>query len=299
MRLLIFSFIIAVAMSVFGSIAVATETDEITTPWLYHEAFEDSSWDQGWKQGWAKKTSVAIIDGYVGSALQATISPGFHHGIDRRLPLKKVVGREPNQLWFRYMVRIDEGWLNESSGKLPGPAGVYSHTGAGGYPSTSSNPGWSARIMFGSARYVEDPSTTTRLGYYAYHLNQPNKYGEGLMFNDVGVLRHGEWYCLQGHIQLNTPGEHDGVLEAWIDGRSAFSRTDLAFRRAGEEHIAINWFWTDIYFGGKQTPTIEQSVTIDELFVSSYRVGCPMSNEARNLLIKRMIYKLKQIEGIF
>lgn len=270
------SLILVSACFVSASPARAQEQEEF----LHEETFETADWDSEWRSGWANSAYMDIVPGYIGDGVQVTIPKGSHHGADRRLPLGQQFGFEPEVLHYTYMVRIDEGWLNESPGKLPGPAGVYTGTGAGTYPSTPSRPGWSARTMF-NADYGDEHPGKTEISQYVYHVDQPDPAGERLAYNKRGMLRHGEWYCVQGLIRLNTPGEHDGVLKVWVDGEPAAKKTDYAFRRAGEDNIRINWFWFDVYFGGKKTPSTDQSVTIDELTISSQKTPCPMNMEDR------------------
>ena len=263
---------------------------------LHKEDFSSADWDSEWRSGWANAAYMDIVPGYIGDGVQVNIPRGSHHGADRRLPLKPLVGYDPQMLHYTYMVRIDEGWLNESPGKLPGPAGVYTGTGAGTYPSTPSRPGWSARTQF-TADYGGAHPGETKIGQYVYHLDQPDPHGETLEYNSRGLLRHGEWYCIQGYIRLNTPGEHDGIIRIWVDRELAAEKTDYAFRRSAEDHIGINWFWFDVYFGGKRTPSTDQSVTIDELTISDQKTACPMNAADYAEFIEQLQHFLQKYFG--
>jgi hypothetical protein len=51
-------------------------------------------------------------------------------------------------------------------------------------------------------------------------------------------LQDNQWYCIETHLKLNTPGVADGVAEIWIDGVLTFRQTtrnyrDLAHATAG------------------------------------------------------------------
>ena len=39
-----------------------------------------------------------------------------------------------------------------------------------------------------------------------------------------GFLEKNRWYSIEQYLKLNTPGENDGVLRAWVDGRLAFEK---------------------------------------------------------------------------
>lgn len=210
-------------------------------------------------------------DGYSGSGLRVTVARGSHFGADFRLDLSDEVARDPERLFFRYFLRLDPNWATHSSGKLPGFSGIYTGTGKGGYPSSPSSPGWSARIKF-SATAKDDPRAA--LGYYVYHLGQEGRYGDGMGWNEAGRLVPGEWYCLEGEVQINTPGLSDGVLRAWVDETPAFEGTGLQFRRPGEPGIAIESFWFNVYYGGPSVAQRDLGLTVDSVKVDNARIGC-------------------------
>lgn len=210
-------------------------------------------------------------EGYRGSGLRVTIAKGSHFGTDFKLDLSEAVGEDPELLYFRYMLRFDPDWATNTSGKLPGFSGVYGSTGKGGYRSSPSSPGWSARVQF-FPNTADDPRV--RLGYYVYHLGQQTDYGDGMAWGEAGRLVPGDWYCVEGEVRLNTPGLGDGALRAWIDGTSVFDVSGFAFRRPGEPDIRVNSFWFDTYYGGKTVPDKDLGLTIDEVEVDSQRIGC-------------------------
>jgi len=210
-------------------------------------------------------------DGYRDNALRVGIPEGSHYGADFKLHLDDAADEVPEGLFFRYFVKFDEDWRTTSSGKLPGFSGVYGSSGKGGYRSSTARPGWSARLMFG-------PNHTTDnridLGYYVYHLGQETRYGDGLHWNEAGRLQPGDWYCLEGEVEMNTLGLADGALRAWVDGTPAFDISGLEFRRPSEPEIKIESFWFNVYYGGKAVAPQDLGLTIDEVVVDTHRVGC-------------------------
>lgn len=209
--------------------------------------------------------------GYRGNGLEVRIPKGAHYGADFELDLDRIVGEDPETLFFRYFLRVEPGWDPIASGKLPGFSGIYNHTGKGGYPSKPSSPGWSARMKFAGNR-PGDPRA--RLGYYVYHLGQERRYGDGMQWNQAGMLQPGEWYCIEGQIQLNNPGVADGALRGWVDGTPAFEANGIEFRRPGEPAIRIESFWFNVYYGGKPTANKDLGLTFDEVAVDGKRIGC-------------------------
>lgn len=209
--------------------------------------------------------------GWVGSGLDVSIPKGSHFGADFKLKLHNRLRGADESLYFRYFIRFHPDWEPHVSGKLPGFAGVYSRSGKGGFRSTSSEPGWSARVKFGPSRPTD---RRARLGYYVYHLGQERSYGDGMTWNEAGWLVPGEWYCVEGQVELNTPGVPDGALRAWVDGTPVFDAAGIEFRRSDEPEISIESFWFNVYYGGKPPAPKDMKVTFDEVAVDGKRIGC-------------------------
>ncbi|MGA7271785.1 MAG: polysaccharide lyase, partial [Acidimicrobiia bacterium] len=190
-------------------------------------------------------TRTHVTRGYMGRGLEVDIPTGGFRGFGPYARLPEPV----DHAWFRYYVRLVD-FRPVSSGKLPGLADASTTpTAKGCKPSTTDNPGWSARLMFdtvgtGGAGLDEVP-----IGYYLYHLDQAADCGDELMFG-VG-LRQERWTCVEGEVRMNTPGVNDGAVAAWIDSRKVFARDGLAFRRSGEDGVSVRELWDNVYFGGR------------------------------------------------
>ena len=147
--------------------------------------------------------NTSIVEpGYIGGALQIEVPEGTLRAVGARYYFP---GEHRDEIWFRYMLRLNN-WDTTSSGKLPGPAGIYSASARGCIPSTEASPGWSARILFHGTGTFDAGPDANRIGYYVYHLDQPGTCGENHLW-DPGVVEHNRWYCVAGHIRLNTPGQ--------------------------------------------------------------------------------------------
>ncbi|HSJ36103.1 MAG TPA: FG-GAP-like repeat-containing protein [Acidimicrobiia bacterium] len=262
------------AFAVVSALGVATAApagDEPPESRLdFSDGFEDLRlWDG---RSVSSRNRVALTEGgYDGRGMRVGIPRGSHYGADFRLDLDEVVGEDPEVLYFRYMLRLDPDWSPKWSGKLPGFSGVYGRSGKGGYRSSLTSPGWSARLQF-FGTHAND--SRARLGYYVYHLGQERRYGDKMMWNEAGKLVPGEWYCIEGEVDLNTPGLADGALRAWVDGTPAFDAAGIQFRRPDEPNIRIESFWFNVYYGGKPTAEKDMGLTIDEVAVDTARIGC-------------------------
>jgi hypothetical protein len=213
-------------------------------------------------------TRTRRTDGYSGYGLEVTIPVGGYRGFGPYARLPEPV----DEAWFRYYVYPDD-FRPVSSGKLPGPADAsLSPSAKGCIPSTEDAPGWSARLMFDTVGTAGAGPGAVPIGYYLYHLGQAGDCGDEMMFG-VG-LRQRRWTCIEGHVRMNTPGESDGMIEAWVDGQPAVRRTGLAFRRPGES-VAIREMWDNVYFGGRYATPNQLRLVLDDMVVSDTgRIGC-------------------------
>lgn len=153
------------------------------------------------------------------------------------------------ELYVSYWVKFGAGFDFVKGGKIPGLGGGQNNTG-GSKPDGSD--GWSGRMMW-------------RVGgeavQYLYHPDQPTTYGEDLDY-DVGgqrVFAPGQWVQVEHHFVMNTPGQHDGIVEAWWNGELALQRTDIRFRDVST--FAIDVFYFSTFFGGS---TVDWAATKDE-----------------------------------
>jgi hypothetical protein len=207
--------------------------------------------------------------GYRGAGLEVVVPRGSHWGLGTFQPVPGAA----DEAWFRYMVVLDR-WAPSQSGKLPGFASLRSSSARGCVPATAGRPGWSARMMYRPVGAAGAPEDSSRIGYYVYHLDQPDDCGEIMEWNDVGLLGPGTWHCIEGQVRLNRPGRSDGLLRGWVDGTEAFSRDGLRFRDSGR--VGIDDLWLNVFSGGKSPSPERLDLRLDEVVVSTTGpVGCP------------------------
>ncbi len=267
--------ILLILLAMLAAPAAATAPDSA----ILDEDFEDGV-DVFNSSAWGM---LELETGHEGAGLRTVIPAGEHWGGSGHWYFEDHDLAEPEELYFRYYVRFPEGFYIEpfNRGKLPGFGGLYTYNCLGNRPSTPEEPCFSARMLFsrtypscGQPGYPEGPDDKTLIGYYVYHLDSPETRGDIWTWDpDVATLDHGPWYCVEGHIDLNTPGVHDGVLEGWVDGVPAFDRSDIAFRRADEGWIKIKSFWFDVYYGGDPS-LVTNEIQFDSLAFGPERIGC-------------------------
>lgn len=203
-----------------------------------------------------------------GRALRVTLRQGDHYGIFHLgYYFAWHTGAEPEEIYFRYALRLAPDFDPGYTGKLPGIGGTYFRGGYGGIPSDGKN-GWSARGLFG----VKNAQGRIPIGFYVYHVDMPGQYGDGWYWNiEGGGLELDRWYQIEQYARMNTPGLNDGVLRAWVDDALVFERTDLRFRDVPE--LKIEKVWVDVYYGGKVTAERDHHLFMDDIVISRSRIG--------------------------
>jgi len=197
--------------------------------------------------------------------IRVAMSEGKHYGTSLRYNFRELGLTEPARLTSRYYVYFPTDFeVVRNGGKLPGPAGTYGRAGWGGRPADGTN-GWSARGQFHPSG---NPQYPIQLGYYAYHADTESRFGEVLKWDKEqrGQLALGRWYHLTERIELNTPGQNDGVLRGWVDGKLAYERTDMRFRDTPD--LRIEEFWFNVYYGGTKPSPRDNPVYFDRLSLS-------------------------------
>lgn len=213
---------------------------------------------------------------FQGRALRVRISEGGNLGSNLRYVFAKQTGEEPEEVRFRYHLRLADDWNPViQGGKFPGASGTYGRAGWGGR-AVNGRDGWSARGSFGRFENGE-----TMAGFYCYHADMKGKYGDVWNWDRdrLGSLTNNRWYAVEQHIKLNTPGRNDGILRAWIDGRMAFEKTDVRMRDTSGLKIEMIWF--NVYQGGTRPAPSTDHVYIDNVVIARGYIGPAAATGAR------------------
>ncbi len=241
--------------------------------------FESANWADGWTSASGNLQLVAadrdrLFEPVKGKALRARIAKGSNHAMSLIYKFKKEIGREPEEIYFRYYLRLGDDW-NQSiqGGKLPGISGTYGVAGWGGRRSDGTN-GWSARGAFHRSVGQGNPLAGTHpIGTYCYHADQPGIYGEVWLWQKGyrGYLKKNAWYCIEQYVKMNTPGKKDGIIRAWVDGGLAFEKTNIRFRKVN--HLKIEQIWMNVYHGGRLPSPYDQHLFVDNVVIAKRYVG--------------------------
>ncbi len=250
---------------------------------IFATGFEEGG---GWKSKWAVaqgEVDVVGIDSrlrfepLVGYALRVNLKKGSNFGSDLRLNTKNY-GREPEELFFRYYLRLADDWNpTKDGGKMPGMAGTYNTAGWGGRRSDGTN-GWSARGGFLRIYEGDHPMQgLTQLVTYAYHAEMGGVYGDHWPWPGA-LLERNRWYCIEQQIALNHPASADGAIRVWIDGRLVMVRTNVRYRSV--DSLRIEDVWLNVYHGGMEPSPHDQHLFVDNVVVARSYIG-PMGKVER------------------
>lgn len=250
--------------------------------------FEGSDWGRDWTDG-ADRETLRRVDaepklGFVplqGKALRVVIERGAVTGLNMDFKFAKEIGKEPEEMYFRYYLRISSEWHSTQGGKLPGFSGTYDRSGWGGRKVDGTD-GWSARGLH--LPMPNDAANPLRrhvpIGNYVYHVDMEGFYGTHFLWTKGrrGYLEPNRWYCIEQQVKLNDPKKADGILRAWVDGRLAFEKTDLRFRLT--DKLKIEKLWMNVYHGGTQPVAADSVLYIDNVVIARGYIG-PIGKPAR------------------
>jgi len=208
-----------------------------------------------------------LFEPHRGRALRIAVDQGGHYGLSLSFRFQRQLGHEPEEIYFRFYIRLADDWDPERGGKFPGIGGTYGRAGWGGRRVNGTD-GWSARGLFKGQQ-----SGTTPIGFYCYHADMKGTYGDNFVWDDNGFqgLENNRWYCIEQFAKMNTPGKNDGVLRAWVDGKPVFERQDIRMRDVST--LKIETIWLNVYYGGTWTAVTPHHLYIDDVEISRQRIG--------------------------
>ncbi len=176
-----------------------------------------------------------------------------------------------------YKVMFPKDFDFVRGGKLPGFAGGSAPSGGA---STAEADGFSFRIMWRELGVLCD---------YIYHMDrdQSKRWGTDFLwtsdnnknkpitkdmwkdmntrFEDRMYLIPGKWYTLKTYVKMNTPGQEDGKIISWLDGKEAVN-LNLRFRK--DLSFGIDCLYFSTFFGGNDetwAPKKEEVIYFDDI----------------------------------
>lgn len=108
---------------------------------------------------------------------------------------------------------------------------------------------------------------------------------EGCFTGSAATLTPGQWYTITERIVANTPGQHDGFAEGYIDGWMAAQVTGLRYRDVAS--LALDWIDFTGFFGGGDpswATTKDEIIDYDDVIAFYYESssGQPTGHELRD-----------------
>jgi hypothetical protein len=178
------------------------------------------------------------------------------------------------ELWLSYHLKFGAGFDFRRGGKLPGLTSGGSRYTGGTIPKEGD--GWSARYMW---------RPRGRIGVYAYYVDMPGPWGQMFGLDEAATLVPGKWHQIAQRIQINTPGQADGEIEVWFDGKQVLSRSGIRWRVGEKGQIDSLYFST--FHGGNTpdwAPHVDCVAFFDEFVISREPpefVLCQSADESR------------------
>ncbi len=253
----------------------------------------EADWNSpGWDNGVAEGR-VAITDdahAFDSKSLVVTYPEGKTSA--GKTQWKLALGTGYEELFLSYRIRFDDGFDFVRGGKLPGFIGGEGNVG-GDKPTGTD--GWSARMMWRTNGSSGSPTTgdSANIVQYVYHPDQPSENeGEDFRWDDTPsaawqVFEAGTWYHLQHRVVMNTIGQHDGIIQAWLDGVMVLDLQNLRFRDAPTDPdktpLQINQMYFSTFFGGKGSqwePTKDERIYFDDFVISTEFINTPNTPNA-------------------
>jgi hypothetical protein len=86
-------------------------------------------------------------------------------------------------------------------------------------------------------------------------------------------INAGQWYCIEWAVQANTPGQSDGSIKMWVDGKPYLSYTNQNLQATS--HLIDRAPWYSQYYGGSPCPAHPaQSMYYDQVVIARQPIGC-------------------------
>jgi hypothetical protein len=195
--------------------------------------------------------SSIVTDNRGGKAYRLTLeagtirgNPSGNHGIVVFIPLAQQV----TNACISYDVRFDGTFDWSLGGKLPGLQGTAPGVSPS-LPTGGGNPGdkgWSGRMMWLTPKSYSWAGPTNMAVSYMYSPEMSSHYGDNIRWNKGFTA--GTWHTVKQCYTMNTVGQANGKLHAWIDGTQVLALNNYVYRLRDDVAIShLNW---SIFRGG-------------------------------------------------
>jgi hypothetical protein len=244
---------------------------------ILFEDFEDDYYPERWRTHWGTAVGAGTVESpspYVFAGNRSAYlenKKGKHDAMGSgqyipEIPIDDVA-------YFRLYLRLEDGFSTGTTNqvKLIAMRGAVDveNTYGGGKNRTRTNH-FSVDLCIDNWR---------SLHFYYYHPDQLGGWGDitycKMSFFRSPKISPGKWYCLELMLRTNFPGQKNGQLSAWLDGKLVGNVEKLRFRET--EEAKIRRFAVYNYFGGAEymhTSPKDQRIYVDNLVISRKPIGC-------------------------
>ena len=227
--------------------------------------------------GWEKTAGNSRVN--ADGSLTAWIAPGSDTALSSiyRIP---PAARRP-LMCLRTEMTVHRDWTAPWGGKFPGLANTGQGDGdadpAGWGGRGADGVHWSARTN----RYGYDPANPLAddflaLGTYVYRVNAETSHGDAVPL--ALPVPKGRPFTYDQCVGLNRPGQADGFVAYWVDGKPAGVLRGIVWRTTEGPETLPSEIWADVYEGGTgygDIPHGRHTLTLHALTLSTKRLPPP------------------------
>ncbi|MEZ4382828.1 MAG: hypothetical protein R3A79_15950 [Nannocystaceae bacterium] len=230
--------------------------DDAVGPYADLDDWNEPPWDNGVDEG--RVEIIDDADAFSGRSLRIHYPEGAVGPSEGGAQWKAALGGSYDELYVAYRVRFAPDFDFVLGGKLPGLVGGSAPTGC-----NNNTDGFSARSMWRAEGHGVQ---------YMYFPEKQNSCGDDYDYTlggDPALFEPGVWHTLEHRLVMNTPGEHDGHVQAWLDGELVLDAPDFLLRLADGD-FAIDTLYFSTFFGGsgdQWAPTKDETIDFDEFIV--------------------------------
>lgn len=203
--------------------------------------------------------------------------------------LRKSIGRTPseyigehaaspdknfNEIYWRIDVKLQEGWQGGGGDKLTRATVIANDDWAQGAIGHI----WSSNkwyLMIDPASGISETGVLNTTRYNDFdnlRWNLGRKIGAEAIFSDENT---GKWFCVEGHMKLNSPGRSDGVFEFWINDKLQARTSNMNWHgdwNSDPDNYKINAVFFENYWNSGAVQ--DQERYFDNIVISTIRIGC-------------------------
>ena len=173
------------------------------------------------------------------------------------------------EIWTRYYIRYDDNWSRDDF-----------RGGKAGFRSRSDEVCGAPCLEMTDQFFFRNDGSGDIYGQSYFHQNVGT---DDLASNSFeyrgkdwtsGDRQRGQWYCVEDHHVLNTPGKDNGVDQQWLDGQLVSDVQSANQRDASGGSFNIDKASLITYIGGNWGADHAMDVYFDDWAVSDQRIGC-------------------------